>query len=93
MGRGVGRTLLSTPLERCGKLGYRQMVAVIGCSDQWPSIRLHEALGFVRTGVLPAVGFKFGRWVDSVLMQRALGPGASTLPTAAVSSTAGDPHG
>ena len=56
------------------------MVAVIGGSEQWPSIRLHEALGFTRIGLLPAVGFKFGRWVDTVLMQRALGPGATTPP-------------
>ena len=54
------------------------MVAVIGGSDQWPSIRLHAALGFSQAGVLPAVGFKFGAWVDTVLMQRALGPGATT---------------
>ena len=56
------------------------MVAVIGGSDQWPSIRLHGALGFTRIGLLPAVGFKFGDWVDIVLMQRALGPGAMTQP-------------
>jgi phosphinothricin acetyltransferase len=73
VGRGIGRALLSTLVERCCELGYRQMIAVIGGSDQWPSIRLHETLGFTRTGLLPAVGFKFGSWVDCVLMQRALG--------------------
>jgi L-amino acid N-acyltransferase YncA len=73
VGRGIGRALLSTLVERCCGLGYRQMIAVIGGSDQWPSIRLHETLGFTRTGLLPAVGFKFGSWVDCVLMQRALG--------------------
>jgi L-amino acid N-acyltransferase YncA len=78
--RGIGRALLSVLIERCGGLGYRQMVAVIGGREQWPSIRLHEALGFARVGLLPAVGFKFGDWVDIVLMQRALGPGATTLP-------------
>jgi phosphinothricin acetyltransferase len=67
-------------LLRSAELGYRQMVAVIGGSETVPSIRLHEALGFVRTGVLPAIGFKFGRWVDTVLMQRALGPGAAVPP-------------
>src|SRR5215471_3016081 len=72
-GRGLGRTLLTALLDRCAELGYRQMIAVIGGSDTWPSIRLHAALGFTRTGLLPAVGFKFGRWVDIVLMQRALG--------------------
>jgi L-amino acid N-acyltransferase YncA len=80
VGRGLGRALLATVLDHCGELGYRQMVAVIGGSDTWPSIRLHAALGFTRIGVLPAVGFKFGSWVDIVLMQRALGPGATTAP-------------
>ena len=56
------------------------MVAVIGDSANAASIRLHEAAGFVRIGVQPAVGFKHGRWVDCVLMQRALGVGAATLP-------------
>ncbi|MGC2199792.1 MAG: N-acetyltransferase family protein [Stellaceae bacterium] len=81
LGRGIGRALLSTLIERCAQLGYRQMIAVIGGCDQWPSIRLHEALGFKRAGVLQAVGFKFGGWVDTVLMQRALGPGDTLLPS------------
>jgi L-amino acid N-acyltransferase YncA len=80
LGRGIGRVLLSELIDRCATQGYRQMVAVIGGSDQWPSIRLHAALGFTQVGVLPAVGFKFGAWVDTVLMQRALGEGAGTLP-------------
>jgi L-amino acid N-acyltransferase YncA len=91
-GRGVGRGLLSRLLERCTELGYRQMVGIIGGSDQWPSIRLHQALGFTRTGFLPAVGFKFGSWVDSVLMQRALGPGATNLPAGAASVSIGGDH-
>jgi phosphinothricin acetyltransferase len=78
--RGLGRALLSELIERCTVQGYRQMVAVIGGSDQWPSIGLHAALGFARVGTLPAVGFKFGAWVDTVLMQRALGEGADTSP-------------
>lgn len=78
--RGIGRALLGELLARCERLGYRQMVAVIGGREQWPSIRLHEALGFAHVGLLPAVGFKFGGWVDIVLMQRALGPGAATPP-------------
>jgi phosphinothricin acetyltransferase len=53
---------------------------VIGGSETLPSIRLHAALGFAHVGVLTAIGFKFGRWVDSVLMQRPLGPGETTLP-------------
>jgi phosphinothricin acetyltransferase len=82
VGRGIGRVLLTTLLDRCAELGYRQMVAVVGGSDSWPSIRLHAALGFTQVGVLPAVGFKFGGWVDIVLMQRALGCGATTKPAA-----------
>jgi phosphinothricin acetyltransferase len=80
VGRGIGRALLSTLIERCCELGYRQMVAVIGGSDQWPSIRLHETLSFTRAGLLSAVGFKFGGWIDCVLMQRALGSGATAPP-------------
>jgi L-amino acid N-acyltransferase YncA len=80
VGRGVGRALLFELIERCTAQGYRQMVAVIGGSDQWPSIGLHAALGFMRIGTLAAVGFKFGAWVDTVLMQRALGEGADTPP-------------
>src|SRR6516162_8541525 len=80
VGRGLGRALLATLLDRCAELGYRQMVAVIGGSDTRPSIRLHAALGFTRVGLLPAVGFKFGSWVDIVLMQRALGSGETVSP-------------
>jgi len=80
VGRGIGRALLEPLLARCTELGYRQMVAVIGGRETIASIRLHEALGFAHIGVLPAVGFKFGRWIDIVLMQRALGPGADSLP-------------
>jgi L-amino acid N-acyltransferase YncA len=79
VGRGIGRALLSELIEECTARGYRQMVAVIGGSDQWPSIRLHAALGFAEVGVLRAIGFKFDAWVDTVLMQRALGEGADTL--------------
>ena len=80
VGRGIGRALLQPLLARCTELGYRQMVAVIGGRETIPSIRLHEALGFTHVGVLPAVGFKFDRWIDIVLMQRALGPGAGAPP-------------
>ncbi len=83
VGRGIGRALLEPLLLRASELGYRQMVAVVGGRETIPSIRLHEALGFTHAGVLPAVGFKFGRWIDIVLMQRALGPGATTLPDGA----------
>lgn len=80
VGRGVGRELLSVLLARCAGLGYRQMLAVIGDSGNAGSIGLHAALGFEQAGMLRSVGFKFGRWVDSVIMQKALGPGDSTLP-------------
>jgi len=93
VGRGLGRALLATLLDRCTELGYRQMVAVIGGSETWPSIRLHAALGFTRIGVLPAVGFKFGNWVDIVLMQLALGSGATTAPREIDAIDKGEEHG
>jgi L-amino acid N-acyltransferase YncA len=80
VGRGVGRALLAQVIDRSTELGYRQMVAVIGGSETLPSIRLHAALGFTHVGVLTGIGFKFGRWVDTVLMQRPLGSGAATQP-------------
>jgi L-amino acid N-acyltransferase YncA len=79
-GQGVGRALLAALVERCAAAGYRQMVAVIGDSGNAASIGLHAALGFRVAGTLCAVGFKRGRWVDSVMMQRALGAGDATGP-------------
>lgn len=79
-GQGVGRALLGALITRAADAGYRQMVAVIGDSANIGSIALHERLGFRRVGLLPAIGFKHGRWVDSILMQRELGEGAATLP-------------
>jgi phosphinothricin acetyltransferase len=78
--RGVGRLLLDELIRRCTALGYRQMVAVIGDSANHGSIGVHEAAGFRKVAVLPAIGLKFGRWVDSVMMQRPLGEGQTTLP-------------
>lgn len=78
--RGIGSALLADLIDQCTDLGYRQMVAVIGDSGNRASIRVHERLGFRHAGLLQAVGFKFGRWVDSVMMQRPLGPGATNLP-------------
>ena len=75
-GRGVGRALLAELIARCEAGPWQQMVAVIGDSANHPSIRLHERHGFRMVGVLERVGFKFGRWVDSVLMQRSLGVAA-----------------
>ena len=79
-GRGVGRLLLAELLARCEAAGARQMLAVIGDAANGGSIGVHRALGFEHTGVLKASGWKFGRWLDVVLMQRALGTGASTTP-------------
>jgi phosphinothricin acetyltransferase len=79
-GRGVGRRLLEELIRRCEGLGYRQVIAVIGDSANEPSIGVHAACGFVRVGTLRSVGFKFGRWVDSVFMQRPLGVGDGRPP-------------
>ncbi|MBL9035464.1 MAG: N-acetyltransferase [Rhodospirillaceae bacterium] len=79
-GRGIGRALLLRLIQDCTEKGKRQMIAVIGDSANHPSIALHRACGFRPVGVFEAVGFKHGRWVDSVLMQRALGAGAGSLP-------------
>jgi L-amino acid N-acyltransferase YncA len=79
-GRGLGRALLDRLLVEAEARGYRQMIAVIGDSDQAASIALHRAAGFAMIGTFVAVGYKFGRWLDTVLMQRPLGSGATTLP-------------
>jgi L-amino acid N-acyltransferase YncA len=78
--RGVGRALLQRLLAEAEAEGFRQMIAVIGDSNQTPSIELHKALGFRMVGTFEAVGYKFGRWLDSVLMQKPLGKGATTIP-------------
>ncbi len=79
-GRGIGRRLLATLIGATTVQGYRQMIAVIGDSGNTASIALHAALGFTHVGLLRSVGFKHGRWLDGVLMQRALGAGNTTLP-------------
>ncbi len=78
IGAGIGRALLDALIAACERWGARQMVAVIGDSGNTASIRVHAAAGFARTGTLPDVGWKFGRWLDVVLMQRALGSGATS---------------
>ena len=77
---GVGRALLEALIVECERRGFRQMLAVIGDSANHASIGLHAACGFERVALLPAVGWKSGRWVDSVFMQRALGGGDRTPP-------------
>ena len=76
---GIGRRLLPALIDACAGAGYRQMIAYIDVSNL-PSIQLHEAHHFRRVGILEGVGFKFGRWTDSLMMQRALGPGSSRPP-------------
>jgi phosphinothricin acetyltransferase len=80
-GRGVGRLLLAELVGRCEAAGARQMLAVIGDAANAGSIKVHAALGFEHSGVLKAAGWKFDRWLDVVLMQRALG-GGDSLPAA-----------
>ena len=81
-GCGVGRTLLSRVLADCEALGLRQVIAVIGGSDNAGSIGLHRSLGFEHQGTLPGLGYKFGQWRDIVLMQKALNGGLETEPDA-----------
>ena len=71
-GRGIGKMILSALIERCAQQGLKQMVAVIGDSENQASINLHKSLGFTQVGLLPKIGYKFDRWLDSVIMQRAL---------------------
>ncbi len=77
-GQGVGKALVARLLDGAERAGYRQMIAVIGDSENVGSIGVHASLGFQRTGVLRSSGVKFGRWLDVVFMQRALGPGDTT---------------
>lgn len=79
-GRGVGRALLVELLARCEALGARQMLAVIGDAANAGSIGVHRSCGFEHGGVLKAAGWKFGRWLDVVIMQKTLGDGAATAP-------------
>jgi len=79
--RNAGRALLTELLARCEALGYRQMIAVIGDSANQGSIALHRALGFEDAGVYKSVGLKFGRWLDTVMMQRPLGKGGGSVPS------------
>jgi L-amino acid N-acyltransferase YncA len=79
-GMGIGRSLLDELIAQCERWGARQMIAVIGDSANAASIGVHAAAGFVHLGTLRDVGWKFGRWLDVVLMQRALGAGASVEP-------------
>jgi phosphinothricin acetyltransferase len=78
--RGIGGLLLRRLIAECEARGYRQMIAVIGDSANAGSIGVHRACGFQMIGTHPNVGLKFGRWLDIVMMQLALGDGAATIP-------------
>jgi len=78
--RGIGLQLLQRLIAESEQRGYRQMIAVIGDSANAGSIGVHTRCGFEMIGTHPDVGFKFGRWLDTVMMQRALGDGGNTLP-------------
>ncbi|MGF9756170.1 N-acetyltransferase family protein [Microvirga sp. 0TCS3.31] len=80
-GQGVGRALLVALIEHCEALDFRLMVAVIGDEDSHGSIALHRSLGFEPAGILKGIGYKHGRWLSTVLMQRPLGIGMSEPPT------------
>jgi phosphinothricin acetyltransferase len=79
LNNGVGRRLLPALIDACAAAGYRQMIAYIDVANL-PSQRLHQMFGFEQAGLLKSVGFKYGRWTDSILMQRALGPGDTAPP-------------
>ena len=77
-GQGLGRLLLAELMARCEALGARQMLAVIGDSHNLGSVGVHRTLGFEHVGVMTSAGWKFGRWLDVVIMQKALGQGDTT---------------
>jgi len=80
-GRGIGRLLMERLLSDCTAWGARQMFSVIGDSANVGSIGLHTAMGFEMIGTMRSVGLKFGRWLDCVLMQKALGDGGNSIPS------------
>ena len=79
LGRGVRRLLLGELIDACAAAGFRQMIGYID-ADNAASLALHERFGFVKVAHLPAVAYRYGRWADTVMMQRVLGPGATTPP-------------
>jgi L-amino acid N-acyltransferase YncA len=87
--RGIGRLLLARLIAECQAAGFRQMIGVIGDSANTASIAVHAALDFRLIGTFQSIGFKHGKWLDTVLMQRALGTGDSVPPQ--VSLTGHDP--
>lgn len=79
LGRGIGRLLMQGLIDACAAAGFRQLIGYID-ADNAASLKLHESFGFARVGQLPAVAFRHGRWSDTVMVQRSLGPGATAPP-------------
>ncbi|MGY3609116.1 MULTISPECIES: N-acetyltransferase family protein [unclassified Bradyrhizobium] len=79
VGRGIGRLLLGELIGACAAAGFRQMIGYID-SDNAASLALHQRFGFARAGLLPGVAYRFGRWADTVMVQRSLGPGTTEPP-------------
>ena len=77
--KGIGRLLMAALIDACAAAGFRQMIGYIDAANV-ASLKLHEAFGFRQVGYLPAVGYKFGRWTDTAMVQRSLGPGATEVP-------------
>ncbi|MDY4379098.1 N-acetyltransferase family protein [Pectobacterium brasiliense] len=82
LGKGIGKALLTVAINQAEASGFRQLVSVVGNSENRGSISLHRSLGFELTGTLKSVGFKHGRWVDTVIMQKTLGNGDTDFPDA-----------
>ncbi|HEV7307985.1 N-acetyltransferase family protein [Ensifer sp.] len=78
-GQGVGRLLMRGLIDACAAAGFRQMIGYIA-ADNLASLALHERFDFVRVGLLPGIAYRYGRWADSIMVQRSLGPGATTPP-------------
>jgi phosphinothricin acetyltransferase len=81
-GRGVGRVLLQEMIDACAAAGFRQMIGYID-ADNAASLALHEKFGFIRVGTLPGVAYRFGKWCDTVMVQRSLAAGATQPPSPA----------
>jgi L-amino acid N-acyltransferase YncA len=77
--RGIGRKLMSALIDACAAAGFRQMIGYIDAANR-ASLGLHETFGFRQVGYLPSVGYKFGHWTDTVMVQRSLGPGGTEAP-------------
>jgi L-amino acid N-acyltransferase YncA len=82
LGRGIGRMLMRELIDACAAAGFRQMIGYID-ADNVASLGLHERFNFARVGLLPGLAYRYGRWADTVMMQRSLGPGSTAPPPAA----------